>query len=62
MCSVFFTASADQHRMDALSTALDAELYQLALEDENLVSETIEDGTDLLIHVESQLHHFNFDF
>lgn len=30
--------------MDALSSALDSELYQLALGDDNLVSETIEDG------------------
>jgi len=30
--------------MDALSSALDSELYQLALGDDNLISETIEDG------------------
>lgn len=36
-------------RMDALSSALDSELYQLALGDDNLISETIEDGNQLVI-------------
>jgi hypothetical protein len=37
--------------MDALSSALDSELYQLALGDDNLISETIEHGNQLVIQI-----------
>lgn len=39
-----------EQRMDALSSALDSELYQLALGDDNLISETIEAASNPCHH------------
>lgn len=41
-----------EQRMDALSSALDSELYQLALGDDNLISETIEAASNPWHHDE----------